>query len=137
MAKKDNFLIFLLVILLVLVFYLILTSESVKRTENFSQEVKNNAAVALETNYKDKAKQIFADYEKLTQDKNFTNEKIAELKNKLLGLKVPTKFKELHIQFVLALTKIENYLSRQDEQEKSISQQITNQLKADYSWLNN
>jgi hypothetical protein len=136
MDKKNKILILLLAVLLVLVFYLILTSESIKQTENLSQEIKSNKAVILEANYQNKASQIFTDYEKLLQDKNFTVEKITELKNELLGLKVPAKFKELHIQFVQALDKMENYLSRKDEQEKNTSQQMINQLKADFGWLN-
>jgi len=137
MKKNEKILIFLLVILFFLVLYLILTSESVKRTTNVpEQQIKQDNSALLENDYKPKAKEVFIAYEELIKNSSFNKENIAELKNKLLDLKVPAKFKELHIQFVLALTKIENYLNQKDEQEKSASLQTVNQLKADYSWLN-
>jgi len=136
MEKKTKILIFLLLILFFLILYLILTSESVKETNNFAPQIKQDNSVLLETDYKLKAKEFFGVYESLIKDNSFTEKNITELKNKLLGLKVPAKFKELHIRFVLALTKMENYLSQKDEREKSDSFQAVNQLKADYSWLN-
>jgi len=137
MQKKQKILLFLLIILFFLILYLILTSESVKRVDNSSQQIKQDNSVLLENDYKVKAKEFFTAYENLIKNNSFTEKNITELKNQLLGLKVPLKFKELHIRFVLALTKMENYLSQKIEQEKSDSFQAVNQLKADFSWLNN
>jgi len=136
MNKKLKVLFLLLAVLLLLVLYLILTSESA-REESRPAPAKNEAAVQLENNYTTKAKELFNDYSKMVQADSFTLEGLAALKNKILDLKVPTKFKELHINLVLALTKMENYLNSRNEQEKIFSQQMVNQLKADYSWLNN
>jgi hypothetical protein len=137
MTKKAKVLIFFLLIFLVLVLYLILTSESSTKLNDFSQQAQDEKIVLLEENYKAKAKEFLSAYENLIKDNNFTAEKITELKNKLLDLKVPAKFKELHIQFVLALDRMENYLSQKDERKRSDSLRMVNQLKADYSWLNN
>jgi len=137
MDKKQKILIWLLLILFLLVLYLIFTSESVKETNNSAEQIKQGSSATLETDYKLKAKEFFAAYENLIKDNSFTEKNIAELKNKLLSLKVPVKFKELHIRFVLALTGMENYLSQKVERGKSDSFQAINQLKADYSWLNN
>ncbi|MBU0722451.1 hypothetical protein KKA93_03285 [Patescibacteria group bacterium] len=137
MLKKQKILIFLLLIIFLLILYLIFTSESVKQTNSLNQWIKQDSSVLLEADYKPKAKEIFTAYQSLTENNSFTNKNIMELKNKLLDLKVPVKFKELHIQFVLALIKMENYLSQKDEQEKSDSSQAINQLKVDYNWLNN
>jgi len=137
MQKKQKILIFLLLILFLLILYLIFTSESVRETTNPALQMKQDNSVMLETDYKVKAKEFFIAYENLIKNSSFTEENITELKNKLLDLIVPVKFKELHIRFVLALTKMENYLSQKDEQEKSSSLEAVNQLKADYSWLNN
>ncbi|NCQ16486.1 hypothetical protein GW814_02445 [Candidatus Falkowbacteria bacterium] len=136
MNKKLKVLLLLLAVLLLLVLYLILTSESA-REESRPAPAKNEAAVQLENNYTTEAKELFNDYSKMVQADSFTLEGLAALKNKILDLKVPTKFKELHINLVLALTKMENYLNSRNEQEKIFSQQMVNQLKADYSWLNN
>ncbi|MDD4271765.1 MAG: hypothetical protein PHF50_03085 [Patescibacteria group bacterium] len=137
MEKKQKILIFILLILFGLILYLIFTSESVKETNNPAPQTKQDNSAMLESNYKAKAKEFFTAYENLIKDNSFTGQNIAELKNNLLDLKVPLKFKELHIQFVLALTRMENYLNQEDEREKSASLQAINQLKADYSWLNN
>lgn len=139
MAKKSKILIFFWLILLVLILYLILTSESAKKIDNYSsQPVKNQITAWPEEDYKAKVKEIFTAYEKLAQDNSFKAEKVIELKNKLLALKgLPAKFKELHLKFVSALDRMEDYLKQKDQQGKNTSQQISNQLKADYSWLNN
>lgn len=139
MSKKAKILIFLLLIFLALVLYLILTSESIenkKLTKQTNQTVKNENTASLEANYRSQAKEIFTAYGKLAQDNNSTADKVKQLKNQLLALSVPAKFKELHINFVLALVRLENYLSGQKQEEKNASRQIINQLKADYSWLN-
>lgn len=136
MAKKQKVLIFLWLILLGLILYLIFTSESIKPVSNFKQPLKPDNSAWLENNYKLKAKEFFAVGENLIKNNSFTEENVAELKNKLLSLKVPVKFKEPHIRFVLALNRIENYLNQKDEREKSHSFQALSQLKADYSWLN-
>jgi len=137
MDKKIKILIFLLLILLLLILGLIFTSELFKSENNSNQEVKPNNSVLLEADYKLKVKELFSIYDNLIKDDSFSQENIAELKNKLLALKVPVKFKELHIQFVLALTEMENYLEQKDELEENASPEVINQLKTDYSWLNN
>lgn len=154
MTKKAKILTFFLVVLLILILYLILTSGSVKKSDNSdlptgqagqsvqnkttAPEPQNKVAALSDEDYKAKVKEIFTAYEKLFQSSSFTMEKVVELKNQLLALKgLPAKFKELHLKFVLALTRLENYLNQKDQREKNTSQQITNQLKADYSWLNN
>ncbi len=139
MTKNIKILIFSLLILFLLVLYLIFTSGSIKETSvpaDTAEQIKKDDMVLLENDYKSKTKEFFGAYENLIKDNNFTEENVTELKNKLLNLMVPVKFKELHIQFVLALTKMENYFRQKDEQEKSDSLRAVNQLKADYSWLN-
>lgn len=138
MEKKQKILIFLLLILLALIAYLILTSESVKPTAPAakSQPAEQEKAARLEADYQSGVKPIFADYGKLDGENNITADKIAELKNRLLALKVPAKFKELHIRLVQILDGMQDYLSQNNQKMKNQSSQIFNQLKADYSWLN-
>jgi hypothetical protein len=138
MQKKIKVLVFFLVILLILIIYLILTSESAKNLDNFSQQSRNEKMALLESKYQTRVKELFTVYETLAQDNNSAVEKFTELKNQLLILKeVPAKFKELHLNFVSALNSMEDYLKDKNQQGKIKSQQIINQLKADYSWLNN
>lgn len=137
MPKKPRILIFLLLILFGLILYLILTSESIKPADNSNKELKPDNLAGLENDYKSQAGKFFTAYEGLISSNNFTEKNIMEIKSKLLDLKVPIKFKELHLRFLLALNKMENYLRLKDEQEKKHSLKAINQLKADYSWLNN
>jgi len=140
MTKKVKLfsLLILLSILLILVLFLIFTSASAKKTyNNTNRSVKNLAVPVSDEDYKTKVKAIFALYEARAQNKAFSIENVSELKNQLLGLNVPAGFKNLHLNFVLALTRLEDYLNRKDEQVENSSFQMFNQLKADNSWLNN
>ena len=137
MAKKSKILIFFLLIALALALYLVLTSESVKKDNGSGDQAQNQTSERLEEEYLPKSAELFKQFGDLISRDDFTAEKITELKNKLLELKVPAKFKDLHVKFFMALTKMENYLSANDEAEKAESRQTINQLKADYSFLNN
>lgn len=137
MSIKSKILIFFSLILLVLIFYLILTSESVKKIDDSIQRAKNETTALSEENYKMKVKEIFTAYEKLAKDNSFTAEKVNELRNQTLNLKAPAKkFIELHTNLFIALTSMQEYLSQKYEQGKNVSQQMFSQLKADYGWLN-
>lgn len=144
MSRKAKIFILLSLILIALILYLILTSASLKKANyqvqqvKQEQPVKNKSTVMSDEDYKARVKEIFTVYEERAQNKGFTIENVRELKNQLLDFKnIPAKFRDFHINFVLALTGLEDYLNRKDEQVKNTSPQIISQLKADYSWLNN
>lgn len=136
MRKKSKFLIILLTILLLLILYLLLTSEYAKDRIP-AAPAKTVTSATLDNDYMAKTKILFGDYLKLIQTDNFTVNQVTNLKNSLLELKVPAKFKELHLTLVLALTKMENYLNSKDEQDNFTGRQMVNQLKIDYGWLIN
>lgn len=144
MTKKARILVFFSLILLILILYLVLTSESVKKFDNFGlsagqvgQPAQKQTTALSEEDYKIKIKEIFTAYEKLAKDNGFTPEKANELKNQTQNLKAPSKkFIELHTNLFIALTNMEKYLSQKYEQGKDASLEKINQLKADYDWLN-
>lgn len=136
MQKKQKILIFLMFIPLLIILYLILTSESARLPDNSAEQANGGNAISLENDYKLKAKECFSVFENLANVGGFTQGNTAELKNKLLDLKVPVKFKDLHIKFIMALTGIEDYSNGKGESFKNGSLQAVNQLKADYGWLN-
>ncbi len=136
MLKKQKILIFLLLILFFLILYLIFTSDSAKLSNNPAEQEIGANSVSLENEYKLKTKECFSVFESLADTGGWTPENTAELKDKLLDLKVPAQFKDLHIKFIMALAGIEDYLIRKDENGKNASLQAANQMKADYSWLN-
>jgi len=145
MFKKTNFIIFLIIIFIALALYLIIFSDAIQNKEQQADEIdsENNQAdllkqteiEQLEDNYKEQAKLIFTNYLELMQGGNYTKDQISETKNQFLDLAVPTKFKDLHLSLVLAITKMESYLLDSNEADKQESQQLISQAKANYSWL--
>lgn len=123
----------------ILVFYLIFTSADFSRkTEptGESGQIKIDLGL-LEKNYKTQTKVILANYLRLAQDEESLNiEQVRQTREQLLALKVPTQFKDLHLNLVLALTKMEDFLTGGDREKKIASQQLINEAKANYIWLN-
>ncbi len=137
MTTKAKILIMLLSFSLLLIFYLILTSEPANKSIQNKKIISNSInSQQLETSYKEQVKPIMVRYSELIKG-NYTIDQVTQIKNKLLGLKMPAKFKNLHINLVLALTKMEDYLTNGENSQKVASQQIISQAKADYVWLNN
>ncbi|MDD4901069.1 MAG: hypothetical protein PHS62_03085 [Patescibacteria group bacterium] len=138
MARQGKVLTILFLVLVALVAYLVLSSESIKKTDNQAAPTRNENVVLSEQDYQAKVKEIFSAYQKLAADNKFTKEKVAELKNELLKIKgLQEKFQKLHLDFVLALDKTEDYINQHDQSLGETSQLIIDQLKAGYSWLNN
>lgn len=137
MTKRAKIYIFLIFLVLVFILYLILTAEPLDKIKNLQLNYQSQKIADLEENYKVEAKQIFNEYLALINQAGFTQEQIGQIKNKLLDLKVPTKFKDLHINLVLALTKMEDYLTTGEQTKKTDSQQIINQVETENYWLKN
>ncbi|MDD5290827.1 MAG: hypothetical protein PHZ04_01800 [Patescibacteria group bacterium] len=136
MSKKLKILIVLLVIILALFLYLVLTSRPLDggagvKANNQANEIKEK----LISDYKNNASRILTDYWQLAEGKDIPVEEGEYLKNRLLELKVPADFKELHLNLVMALTKLNNYLENGDEEEKEESEQMVNQSASEYDWL--
>lgn len=139
MTKKGKILLVLFISALLLVLYLFLTSEQAaknKQPQNVSKNEERVDLVKLENDYKAAAKAILADYSNSIQAADVKTDQIGKAKSELLALKVPTKFKDLHLNLVLSMVKMENFLASRDENEKIASQQMTNQIKANYVWIN-
>jgi competence protein ComGC len=137
MSKQLKILLILLIIAILLVLYLIMTAKTIERDQDkTSNQADKINLEQLENRYKDEVKNIFVNYSELIKDENFDVEQIRSIKNQLLDLRVPTKFKDLHLQFVLAITKMEDFLQTGDKEEKINSQQMINEIKVNYVWLN-
>ena len=148
MPKKTTFFIFLFIILLIMVVYLIFgpTINNQNQTIGYKQTSdQNNNQQAdklvdmglLAKAYKTEVKVILNNYLRQTQDKSILTAEYAEqIKSQLLNLKMPTKFKDLHLNLVLALDKMEDYLIDGCEEKLQASQELVNQAKEEYEWLN-
>lgn len=91
---------------------------------------------ALEDNYKIKAKSVVSDFAASMQSGQFAAGKIEQSREILLGLTVPAKFKDLHIELVLALDRMDEFVKTGDASKKTISEEMIAKAKANYEWLN-
>jgi len=141
MTKKNKFLLVLVGVIFLIFLYLVITSELA--TVEFVNEISDKqikdinvvSADELRDNYKEGTRGILSQYLKIISGDEITVEQIENIRNQLLDLKVPTEFKDLHLNLVLALTKMETYLEKGDIDEKINSQQLISQAKANYKWL--
>lgn len=104
-------------------------------------EQKNQSAVnfdlgLLEKNYKIQVKLILDNYLRLmAQDEESELGQISQAKEQLLSLKVPAKFKDLHLNLVLAMTQMEEYARDKNGNTKEQSGRIISAAKNQYEWL--
>lgn len=136
MTKKSKILLFLIFIIFLLFLYLVITSKPVNNVKLNDDRQLGEMDIKLDENYKKEASRILSFYSRLVKEGEINLDKVKDIKNQLLGLRVPTEFKNLHLSLVFALTKRENYLINGDNKEKLASQQLISQAKANYKWLN-
>lgn len=133
MPRRTKFIIYLLLVGgLVAVSAVILTSKN-DAPPAVKEAVAPVDQVMLENNYKEKAKAAMDEYAVLEASGDFSPEKIKKIKNDLLALTVPRDYKELHVELVLAFTKIES----PEEGEANIQEgrQRIEKAIAGYSWF--
>ncbi len=91
----------------------------------------------MEQVYREKTKIIVGRFWELaTAGRTSDQAAVSGAKNDLLALKVPSKFKELHLKLVLAADKLLVWLSSGEEAGKKESLAIIRKAKSDYDWLN-
>jgi len=129
----------LFIIAILAVLCLLKTAEPVALVTRQSGEPSKKATTIdlgrITAEYKGDVKRILADYYALTEAADFTVTQLKSVKNQLLELRVPTAFKDLHINFVLAVTKMENFLKTGKLEEKTSSQALIDEILLNYSWL--
>ncbi|MBI4812438.1 hypothetical protein HY798_03310 [Candidatus Falkowbacteria bacterium] len=139
MTKKEKILLILFILAFALSLYLAATSKPIadKRGRESGGALKEKVDLEkMENDYKKDAKLILDDYSRLAVAPNANIGEVEQMENKLLSLTVPAKFKDLHLNLVLAMTKMENFLRTGDAEEKTTSQQMIGQIKTDYDWIN-
>ncbi len=140
MSNKTKILLALLIAALILVFYLVIQSKPLSRIPEQSNEQTQKIAKVdleqLENDYKKEAKAILQEYSELIKKDDLKAEELRAARDKLLALKVPAKFKDLHLNLVLALAKEENSLVEGNKEEENSGQEAIDEIKANYTWLN-
>ncbi|RLC36268.1 hypothetical protein DRH27_05460 [Candidatus Falkowbacteria bacterium] len=164
MSKIAKILLLLTFVALLLVLYLIMSSQiiTVKPDEaNQAAPKKEQAApqvpkvdlLQLEENYKENIIPIFKEFEQLVNDfwtissttsfkeltekeeENKVLERISELKIGLMDLTVPEQYRDLHLGLVLCFSKIKNSIETKSETDKSDGLSLIGQVKNEHGWL--
>ncbi len=134
MSKRlKNFSLGLIIFSFLLVLSFVLYQPE-KKLETESQ--KSKKIIQLENEYQQQAKMILADYRQIANLSSISSSEISVLRSRLLQLTVPLKFKDLHLDLVLAFTKTEDSLAKQDQKLANESQQLINKVLVNYQWLN-
>jgi hypothetical protein len=145
MSKQMKILSVLLIIAVLLVLYLIITAKPIARIqEKGDTQAPFNSLQAedeidlerLAKDYQEKVQMIFADFLLLAQDLEGTSvNQVESIKNQLLELRVPTQFKDLHLDLVLTINKMEEFLLNGNSEDKFFSQEMIEKIKESYDWL--
>ena len=92
MTKKSKILLFLILITFLLFLYLIITSEPVNNVKLNDDRQLGEMDIELDENYKKEASRILSVYLGLAEEE-IDIDKVKNIKNQLLALRVPTKLK--------------------------------------------
>lgn len=91
----------------------------------------------LEADYRVKTKAIIAEVASAAEAPASERAgRASKAKTELLTLTVPSQFKDLHLELVLAADKLLNFFKSGTETEKLASQDLIKQAKNKYDWLN-
>lgn len=141
---------YIIIILIAIIFFAI-AGFYIYRGFNFKTNSQNDLKIAgdkniqnnkeeniakIESDYEINFKNIFSNYLNLADSNKLSADDLKKAQAQTLDLKVPTKYKNLHIEFVFALIKMEKYLKTSEIQERDESQKILSKIKADHTWLN-
>ncbi len=141
-TTRSKILLFFAAAAFLIFLYLLATSggSEVERPQADDEPADQAAGVSaaeLRANYQASAREILVAYENLTATGEATVERVRETKAALLELVVPAEYKDLHLGLVLALIKIETYLTTGEEEAAVDGRQLIEQAKLKYEWLAN
>jgi hypothetical protein len=135
MAKK-NIIIIILAVAVLLVLYLIFKSKPVEidnKNNKTSNQVEKVDLEQMEKNYEKDVKVIINDYLAILKKNDLKLEEVMIIRDKLLALKLPPKYKDMHLKLVLSASKVVEAGGKEGIIE---AVKIINELKANYVWLN-
>lgn len=146
MSKNFKILLFLVAFGITAVLILIIVI-SQKSDNGFMEKINNismggkeeqEAAVdlaAMSEEYKEGISGAFAEFSNLNESADLSVTQIKEIKNRALDLKLPGEFRGLHIDFILALTRMEDFLETGAEDARIAGEDLIEKIKSNYPWL--
>jgi len=107
-------------------------SMSKKNGNDIIQEISQRE---MRISYEAAIKEEILEIKALFEDQSLDAGKIREVKQDLLGMRVPAEYRDLHIKIVQALDKLEQYITDGKEAEKSESEKMMEELALRYKWI--
>lgn len=132
-VKKIKIVLSVLFVLLLVFSYFIFMYEK----PVIDKEVVKVDLVQVEADYKIETKNFVNNFSEIIKREDFVVDDIKILRDGLLDLKVPAEFKELHLDLVMAIIKMENFLENNYLEDGVASQEIIKKSLESYPWLNN
>ena len=133
MIKKKNIFIFLIVLGLLFTTYLLLSSEPVDK--QIVKDSSNRELNITTTEYVSQFKVLVNNYRQAVMSDELDALKVKTIREDILALVVPTQYKDLHVQIVLALIKMEEFIKGADQSYKIESNNLINEALANNNWL--
>ncbi len=143
MTKTGKLLISLIFLCFFSFLYLVISLEkeftfhllNFDKQKNISRKETKVDLKKIEIAYQKNIKDICLNYLKLLDSNNLSKEEIYKLKKELFSLRVPSKYRGLHLQLVTIMNKTLKYL-QDGEKEKILAQEtIISSLQSQYKWL--
>lgn len=69
----------------------------------------------VESAYVDEFSGIISEMKRLTEEPNITKEMIETFKSRIIAFKVPTKYQDIHLQVIIAISNIEQGIDTEDQ----------------------
>ena len=144
MQKIKKIILILSLIIFIILIYLLLTSDN--KNKNFIESSNNISTstakdvvdlVELKKNYEISMSNYYGNFIEIINNDNPEQANLSKLKLDTLSLKVPAEYKDLHINFILAITKMEDYINEKKLENKEESLRIINELKNKYPAIYN
>jgi hypothetical protein len=143
MSKNFKILLFLIAfgITAILVWIIVIGQNSDDGfMEKINNKEKSEVKVDLEKmrkEYKEGIGEAFAEFSVLKDNADLTVPRVEKIKNQALDLKVPSEFKDLHLDFVLAMVRMEDFIQTGSEEAKTTGEELIEKIKGNYPWLYN
>jgi len=139
---KDKKMLLIFIIVLLVVVGIIFAANQDRRKEFVSESAAGNQDktkennVKIEEEYRSGVRKVFSKLVEFEKKDEKSTATISEIKTELLNLRVPKEYKNLHVNILFSILKIEQYVSGGNPKEKAESEQYINRAKEENPWLN-
>ncbi len=117
--------------------FLYLNTQELTLNDQAGQFSRKVDIAELERNYKKDMAAIYKDISLLIDSGKMEEENVDQLRDRLLAMRVPKEYKDLHIGMVLALDKIDKYAEQGSGDSKAEGEKMIEELNQKYNWINN